>query len=138
MMDVDLLAPRLRTMLVACIGLLAALLAAVGLAGVMAYTVTQMVPEIGLRMALGAREGDVAGRVVLHSLTLTGLGLVIGTGAALWAGRLLASLLFAVPATDPTVIAAVAAFTVLLAAVASGYPALRAARVDPARVLRTL
>jgi putative ABC transport system permease protein len=138
MMDIDLLAPRLRTILIACFGSIAALLAAIGLTGVMAHSVTQSLPEIGVRMALGARERDVAGRVVGQALGLALAGVAIGLVAALAAGRVLAGLLFGVPPHDSVVLGAVALATLSLAALASWYPARRAARVSPARVLRSL
>jgi putative ABC transport system permease protein len=138
MMDIDLLAPRMRTVLIGTFGVLAALLAAIGLAGVMAYTVTQSIPEIGVRMALGARERDVAGRVLGSSLGLTLLGVAIGLTGALATSRLIASMLFGTAANEPAVAIAVGGLTLLLAGAASWYPAHRAARVDPATVLRSL
>lgn len=138
MMDIDLHGPRLRALLIGLIGTLAALLAAVGLAGVMAYSVTQTIPEIGVRMALGAREGDVARLVLGQALRLTFLGLAIGVAGALAAGRFVTGLLFGVATADPAVLFGVCAAALLLAAAASGYPALRAARVSPAEVLRGL
>jgi putative ABC transport system permease protein len=136
MMDIDLLAPRMRTVLICTFGILAALLAAVGLAGVMAYTVSQAIPEIGVRMALGARERDVAARVLGSSLALTFLGIGLGMAGALATSRLIANMLFGTPANDPAVAIGVVLGTVVLAAAASWYPAYRAARVDPATVLR--
>ena len=137
MMDINLLAPRMRTILIGTFGVLAAVLAAVGLAGVMAYTVSQSVPEIGVRMALGARAGEVAGRVLRNSIGLTMAGLVLGLAGALAASHVIANMLFGVPANDPRVAIAVAGATLLFAGLASWYPAWRAARVDPAKVLRT-
>ncbi len=138
MMDIDLLAPRLRTLLIVCFGVLAALLAAIGLTGVMAYTVSQSIPEIGVRMALGARERDVAAQVLKQSLRLTLTGLVIGLAGSLAAGHTVANMLFGIPPTDSTVLAGVAVSSTLLALLATWYPAHRAARVSPAAVLRSL
>jgi putative ABC transport system permease protein len=136
MMDVQLLTPRLRTVLLGTFGVLAAILAIVGLASVMAYTVSQSLPEIGVRLALGATGRQVAGFVLRESVLLAGIGTIIGVIGAVAAGRLLQSLVFDVASNDPTVIALVAVGTVLFALAASWLPARRAAGVDPVRVLR--
>jgi putative ABC transport system permease protein len=138
MMDIDLHGPRLRTLLIGLIGTLAALLAAVGLAGVMAYTVSQSIPEIGVRMALGAQERDVAQLVMGQALRLTLVGLALGVFGALAASRFLTGLLYGITPGDPKVLVLVSLAALVLAAVASGYPALRATRVSPATVLRGL
>jgi predicted permease len=136
MMDEQLLAPRLRTVLLGTFGVLAALLAIVGLASVMAYTVSQTLPEIGVRLALGATGLQVARFVLRESVMLAGIGTLIGVLGALAAGRFLQSLVFDVASNDPTVISLVACGTVLFALAASWLPARRAANVDPVRVLR--
>ncbi len=127
---------RLISMLSAAFAVLATLLAAVGLYGVLAYTVAQRTREIGLRMALGA-DGPRVRRMVLRQVgRMTLIGGVIGIVAALGLGRAASSLLFGMEGYDPFVVGVVAA---LLAGVAlgAGYiPALRASRVDPMRALR--
>ncbi|WP_408891312.1 ADOP family duplicated permease [Myxococcus faecalis] len=118
-------------------GGMALLLSAVGLYGVIAFIVGQRRGEMGIRLALGARAAQVAGMVVLQSLRFTGLGIVLGLLGALLMGQVLGALLFEVSATDPLVLAAVCALLAALAVVASFGPARRAARVDPAEVLRS-
>lgn len=128
---------RLFSNLCSFLGLLALVLSAVGLYGLMSYTVLRRVGEIGLRMALGALPGGVVGMVVRESLALVTLGVVVGLGAA-WAGnRLFASMLFGVSPTDPATYAAVAFVFVAVALAASLLPARRAARVDPIKALRS-
>ncbi|MCP3097875.1 ABC transporter permease [Myxococcus sp. K15C18031901] len=118
-------------------GGMALLLSAVGLYGVISFIVGQRRGELGIRLALGARAAQVAGMVVLQSLRFTGLGLVLGLLGALAMGKVLSALLFEVSATDPFVLAGVCALLVTLAVLASYGPARRAARVDPAEVLRS-
>lgn len=117
-------------------GGMALVLSAVGIYGVISYLVGQRRSEIGIRMALGARAGQVGGLVVVQSVRLAGIGVVIGLIAALAATRLLRSLLFEVSPTDPVTMGAVAALLIMIAALASYAPARRAARVDPMEALR--
>lgn len=114
----------------------ALLLGAVGLYGVIAYVVGQRTGEIGVRMALGARNGQVAGLVVRQSAVLTLAGVGIGVVAALGTVRLLRSLLFGVGTTDPATLAGVSVLLIAVALVASFLPARRAAAVDPVEALR--
>jgi putative ABC transport system permease protein len=115
---------------------LALVLAMVGIYGVISYSVTQATQEIGIRMALGARSGDVLRMVLGYAALLMSAGIVVGTAAALGAGRLLASQLFEVKSYDPvtyTLVGAVLAGTALAACL---IPAYRAMRVDPVIALR--
>jgi predicted permease len=114
----------------------AIVMAAVGLYGVIAYSVTQRRQEIGIRVALGARLADVTRLVLRQGAALTAAGVVLGIGAALAGGRLVAGLLFGVSARDPAVFAAVATLLAVVALAASYAPARRAASVDPVEVLR--
>jgi ABC-type antimicrobial peptide transport system permease subunit len=117
-------------------GGLTLLLVAVGVYGTLAYTVARRTDEIGLRMALGARASGVL-RIVLGDILLTlAVGLAGGVAVALAAGRLVASMLFGLEATDPTTIA-LAALLMTAATLAAGYvPARRALRVEPMAALR--
>jgi putative ABC transport system permease protein len=123
------------TMFVA-FGVLAMVLAAVGLYSVMAYNVAQRTHELGVRRALGAQATDVVRLVVTDGLRLAGVGVAIGAVAAFWAGKWVQPLLFNVSSKDPAVFAVVAAMLVAVALAASWIPALRASRVDPNVALR--
>ena len=114
----------------------ALLLSAVGLYGVISYTVLQRRGEIGIRMALGARAGTVAMLVVRQSLALVLIGLGVGLLGALAGTRLLGALLYGVSPTDPLTMVAVSALLCIVAAAASLAPTWRAARVDPSEALR--
>ncbi|MBS0657129.1 MAG: ABC transporter permease [Verrucomicrobia bacterium] len=116
----------------------ALLLTAVGIYGVMAHTVAQRRGEIGLRMALGASSGSILQLVVRHALILTAIGVGLGLGAAYGATRLLGSLLYGIQAFDPLTFGLVSLGLFLTTAAAAALPARRAARTDPATVLRSL
>ena len=111
-------------------------LAAVGIYGVIAYSVTQRTREIGIRMALGAQRGDMLGMVLRQSLTVVGVGIAIGLLAAFGATRLLASLLYGVGANDMLTYASVVFLLGAAALLASYIPARRAMKVDPMVALR--
>ena len=118
-------------------GALAVLLAALGLYSVIAYGVTQRTHELGVRMALGARGGDVVRLVVTEGLRFVTLGMLIGIGISLAAGHWLAPLLFKETPRDPLVFAGVALTLLATALLASWIPAARAVRVDPRTALQT-
>jgi len=124
------------TMFVA-FGVLALVLAGVGLYSVIAYNVTQRQHELGVRVALGARGADVVRLVVTDGLKVVGIGVAAGILVALWASKFVAPLLFSVSPRDPSVFALVATTLVAVAIAASWIPARRASRVDPNVVLRS-
>jgi ABC-type antimicrobial peptide transport system permease subunit len=117
-------------------GLLAILLASVGLYGVMAYIVARRTRDIGIRMALGARPADVLWQVLRESLVLVWIGIAIGVPAALAGTRLVRSMIFGLGFADPAVIAAAVVLFAVIAALASFLPAYRASQVDPMVALR--
>ena len=128
--------PRFFAVLAAAFAVLALTLAAIGLYGVMAYTVSQRTTEIGVRMALGASAREVFELVLREGLRLTAAGLAIGIAGSLIVGRLLTTLLFEVGPRDPRILGMTAALLVATAAVACVIPARRATRVDPMVALR--
>jgi predicted permease len=139
-MHAALVQQRLIAMLSSLFGGLALLLACVGLYGLLSFTLVQRTGEIGIRMALGARRGDVVWLVVSEALLLVAIGIAVGVPAALAAARLASSqisgLLFGLEATDPFTIATAAVALASVAALAAYLPARRASRVDPMAVLR--
>jgi ABC-type antimicrobial peptide transport system permease subunit len=135
-MDAALLQQRLIATLSSLFGILALLLACVGLYGLFAFAVMQRTSEIGLRVALGAPRGSVLWIILREALLLALLGVAVGIPAALAAGRLASGLLFQLKPADPPTMAAAAILLLSAAAVAAYLPARRASRVDPMVALR--
>jgi predicted permease len=131
-----LLAPRLAATLLGVFGGVAMLLATVGVYGVVAFAVSQRTREIGIRMALGASQRDVARLVLRRGMAPVWIGMLIGAGSALAVTRLLASFLYGVSVTDPATFAAVALLFGIVSLVAAYIPARRATKVDPMIALR--
>jgi putative ABC transport system permease protein len=127
---------RLVTVFSLCLGLLASLLAAVGLYGVMAYVVARRTREIGIRMALGATQKNVAWMILREIIGMLGAGLCIGLVTAYGIGRVVESLLFGVKAGDPAVFVIAAGLLVVVALLAGWLPSRKAANVDPMVALR--
>jgi predicted permease len=128
--------PRFFTILLALFGGLAVLLAALGLYGVVAYSVTRRTNEIGIRMALGAQARDVIAMVVRRALVPTALGIAVGVAGAWMLSRLMASMLFQVRPADPATFAAAVVLLGAVAALASWLPARRVVRIEPSSALR--
>jgi predicted permease len=128
--------PRLLAQLLTAFGGLALVLAAVGTYGVLSFLVAERRREIGIRMALGARQSTVLSQVMRQGLIFTSVGIAIGLAGAVASSRLLASLLFGVEPTDPPTLAFVAGAILVVAAGACWLPAWRASHVDPSVVLR--
>jgi putative ABC transport system permease protein len=133
----DSLSPeRFNSLLISLFAILALALTAIGLFGVISYTVAQRTHEIGVRMAIGARPGAVFGMVIASGMRLVLLGAVTGLAGSLVLGRAFESFLFGVGSADPATLAAVAAVLVLVGFTACAIPARRAVRVDPVSALR--
>jgi putative ABC transport system permease protein len=136
-MQNEFVAPdRLRTSLIAAFGAIALLLAAVGIYGVMAYSVEQRTREIGIRAALGAGRGALVGLVMHQAAILAALGLALGLAGALLTTKWMSSLLFGIKPRDPASLAAAVGILAATALLAAWIPARRAAAVDPIRALR--
>jgi predicted permease len=132
LLDSSVSADRFRAMLLGLFATLALVLAAVGIYGVMAFSVSRRSREIGVRMALGAGTMQLYTQILREGLTVAGAGIVVGLVAALAATRIMSKLLFGVTPTDPLTFALVPLVLVLIAVIACLIPARRAARVDPA------
>ena len=132
-----LLPARIAAAILSAFGLLAIVLAATGVYGIMAYAVTRRTREIGIRMALGAKPSQVLSVVIAHTALLVAIGTVAGLGLALAAGRLFSQILYGVSATDPLTYALAIGLMAAIALSACLVPARRAISVDPVRALRT-
>ena len=124
------------TLLLTIFASAALLLAAIGIYGLMSYSVQQRTQEIGIRIALGAGGRDMLRMVIAQGLRLAGIGMAIGLAVAFGLTRLLSSFLFGVEATDPIAFGAVAATLAVVAGIATYIPARRATRIDPVVALR--
>lgn len=134
--DVALAGPRFILLLMGIFGALALTLAAVGIYGLLSYTVRQQSHEIGIRMALGARRREVLRMVLAQGLKLTAIGLVVGVVGSLVLTRFMTSLVYQVSTLDPLTFVSVPLFLALIGLLATSLPAVRATKADPARVLR--
>jgi ABC-type antimicrobial peptide transport system permease subunit len=135
-MAMPLLPARVAASLFGSFGMLALALAAIGLYGVMSFSVSKRTREIGIRMALGARSGDVLKMIVGQGMTLTVIGVLIGLLLAFGSTRLMKSLLFGVSPTDPLTFIVIALLLSLVALLACWLPARRASKTDPMNALR--
>ena len=134
----DQLAPTLSVMrLLGAFAGFGLAMAAIGVSGVLSYSVTQRTRELGIRLALGAHAAEVRNMVVWQAMTTVVTGAAVGTVIAVLSGRLLATLLYDVKPADPTTLLGVAALLVLVGLTASYLPARRAASVAPVEALRT-
>jgi putative ABC transport system permease protein len=127
---------RLSMTLLVVFAVLAALLAMIGIYGVMAYTVAQRTHELGIRMAMGAQRADVLRSVLVYGAKLAGLGVLIGLILAFSLTRVLATLLYGVGAFDPATYFSISILLIFVALLASFIPALRASKLDPLVALR--
>jgi ABC-type antimicrobial peptide transport system permease subunit len=129
-------ADRLSMLLLAAFGILALLLAAIGMYGVISYSVLQRTPEIGIRIALGAQRRRIFVMVLIHGGRLVSIGIVIGLVAAFGVTRFMTSFLYEVRPTDPMTFTAVSLLLMAVALLACYMPARKAMKVDPMIALR--
>ena len=135
LVDESVAQPKFRTFLLGVFSAVAMLLAAIGIYGVVAYSVSQRTREIGIRMALGAQRRDVLKLVVRQGLILTLVGIALGVIGALALTRIISNLLFGVGATDPATFIGVSLFLVLVSLLACYWPARRASKINPVTAL---
>ncbi len=136
-LDNILQAPRMGAALLGIFGILALVLAMVGIYGVTSYAVSQRTREIGIRMALGAREGTVLGLVLKQGMILVAIGIAVGLVASLFAMRVAESMLFGISTSDPVTFGGVSLLLLAVALLANLLPARRVMRVDPVNALRS-
>jgi len=134
--DGSIIPERLTALLTGWFGALGSLLAAIGLYGLLAYTVARRINEIGVRMALGANRRDIAGMVLGDALSMVSAGLVIGIPIALWSKNFAATLIQGLPVEGPAPIVVGIFAMIAVALVAAYIPARRATRIDPMQALR--
>jgi putative ABC transport system permease protein len=127
---------RMESLLLTFFGILALTLTAIGLYGVVAYSVAQRTREVGIRMALGAQKRDVLKMILAQGVALVAWGTGIGLIACYWLSRLVSSQLYGVSALDPVTLASVVFLLIVVALVATYLPARRATKVDPLVALR--
>jgi ABC-type antimicrobial peptide transport system permease subunit len=127
---------RFNMLLLTVFGTSALLMAAIGIYGLMAYSVQQRTPELGVRMALGAPASNIRNMVIRQGMLLAGIGLVIGIGGAFWLTKFLTGFLFGVKKWDPTAFILTPIFLCAVALVAVWVPARKATRIDPISALR--
>jgi ABC-type antimicrobial peptide transport system permease subunit len=135
-LDDSLSGERFRLFLFSAFAVLALVLAAVGVYGVMSYSVRMRMHEIGVRMALGAGAADVLTIILRHALKLAMIGVLAGVGLGLMVTRLMSTLLFGIKPNDSLTFLGASLMSILVIAAASLIPSCRAARTDPLRVLR--
>src|SRR5262245_59463888 len=134
--SISLLPVKVAATVAGTLGVLALILGAIGLYGVMSYLVRQRTREIGIRMALGAERGTVVGLVTRHGMRWTGIGLAFGLAASFAVAKLIAGFLYGVGPADPTAFVGIALLLLGTAYVACYIPARRASRIDPLVALR--
>jgi putative ABC transport system permease protein len=127
---------RFSVMLLGVLSVIALVLAAVGIYGVLSYAVAQRTQEIGIRMAFGARRNDIVTMVLRQALKLSVIGIVLGLSVTLWATRIMAGFLYGVSSTDPVTLAGISTLMLAVALIASYIPARRASRTEPMIALR--
>ncbi len=135
-LNLSLATQRFTMLLLGIFAALALVLAAIGIYGVIAYSVTQRTHEIGIRRALGAGTSDVVKMIAREALVLAGSGIVVGVAASMAVTRLISGLVFGVSVTDPVTFVAVAILLAAVAFLATFIPARRAIKVDPMVALR--
>jgi putative ABC transport system permease protein len=129
--------PRMTAFMMGMFAALATLLAAVGLYGVLAYAVSRRKRELGVRVAMGAKPGDILKLVVRQGLVLVAVGLIVGLGLALVGGRVVGSLLYQIQPADPVALGGAGIFLFVVGILACVTPALRASRTQPAEALKS-
>jgi len=135
--NASMASPRVMTDLLGIFAALALAIAAFGIGGILALTVNQRLNEIGIRVALGAKPGDLLAMILRQGMTLVVIGLAIGLASAMGLTRLMKTLLFEVQPTDPVTFAGVSLVLGAAALLACYVPARRALRIDPLRALRS-